>query len=214
MLIRGAQPNRRHIAVILGALANIFIGKAERIGKGLGMKIKTVITDGSQPIGNGIGPVLEARDVLYVLMNSPIAPMDLRKRSLFLAEEMLAMAGKPRSLAGKMLDSGAAYKKMVEIIREQGEKCTLPGLLKPGKFKYNFVAKKSGHISHIDNASISKIARIAGAPKDKGAGIYLHKHRMDKVKKGEKILTIYAENRQELNFAAEAMREFDGVEIK
>ena len=186
----------------------------ERIGKGLGMKIKTVITDGSQPVGNGIGPVLEARDVLYVLMNSPIAPMDLRKRSLFLAEEMLAMAGKPRNLARKILDSGAAYKKMVEIIREQGEKCVLPSLLKPGKYMLDVRAEKSGHISHIDNASISKIARIAGAPKDSGAGIFLHKHKRDKIKKGEKIFTIYSENRQELKFAVEMMKEFDGIEIK
>jgi putative thymidine phosphorylase len=186
----------------------------EKIGRGLGMRIKTVITDGSQPIGNGIGPLLEARDVLLVLMNSPSAPQDLRKKCIMLAEEMLAMAGKSRKLATEMLNSGKAYEKMVEIIKAQGEKCILPALLKPAKYKYNLMAQKSGRIVHIDNASISKIARIAGAPADKGAGIYLYRHRNERVAKGEKIFTVYAESRQKLGFAVDMMKEIDGVVIK
>lgn len=186
----------------------------EKIGKGLGMKIKTVITDGSQPIGNGIGPNLEAKDVLLVLIDSPKAPQDLKKKALFLAEEMLGMAGKPKKLAREMLESGKAYEKMVEIIKAQGEKCILPDLIKPGKFSYDFKSSKSGHISHIDNFSISKIARIAGAPNDKGAGIYLYKHTKEKVVKGEKVFTIYAENKQKLKFAIEMLKEIDGVQIK
>ncbi len=186
----------------------------EKIGKGLGMKIRTVITDGSQPIGNGIGPVLEAKDVLLVLMNSPSAPQDLRKKCLRLAEEMLVMAGKSRKIASEMLDSGKAYEKMVEIIKAQGEKCILPALLKPGKCKYDFTAAKAGRISRIDNISISKIARIAGAPIDKGAGIYLYKHKDDRVAKGEKIFTIYAENQQKLKFAVEILKEIDGIDVK
>jgi len=185
-----------------------------KIGKGLGMKIKTVITDGSQPIGNGIGPVLEAKDVLLVLMNSPSAPQDLKEKSLYLAEEMLAMAGKDKKLAKEILESGKAYEKMVEIIKMQGERCILPALLKPGKHKYDVFAPKSGHMSHISNSAISKIARIAGAPKDKGAGIYLYKHKNEKVKKGEKIFTIYAENKQALKFAVEIMKESEVFEIK
>lgn len=186
----------------------------EKIGKGLGMKIKTVITDGSQPIGNGIGPILEARDVLYVLMNSPFAPLDLRKKCLMLAEEMLVMAGKNKNLAKEMLDSGKAYDKMVEIIKAQGEKFILPALLHPGKYSYDVVSPKKGKLIHIDNSSISKIARIAGAPSDKGAGIFLHKHKHDPVEKGERIFTIYAESEQKLKFAVEIMKEIDGIVVK
>jgi len=186
----------------------------EKIGKGLGMKIKTVITDGNQPIGKGIGPLLEARDVLFVLMNSPLAPRDLKEKSIYLAEEMLAMAGMERKLARQILGSGEAYEKMVEIIKAQGEKCILPGLLKPGKYQYSVRAWRSGHISHISNSMISKIARIAGAPKDKGAGIYIYKQKMEKVKKGDKIMSVFAENRQELSFAVEIFRQSRVFEIK
>jgi thymidine phosphorylase len=186
----------------------------EKIGKGLGMKIRTIISDGSQPIGNGIGPLLEAKDVLLVLMNSPSAPQDLRKKCIRLAEEMLDMAGKSKKLATEMLETGKAYEKMVEIIKAQGEKFILPALLKPGKYKHDLVSKKAGRITHIDNRAISKIARIAGAPSDKAAGIYLYKHKNDKVEKGEKIFTIYAENEQKLKFAIGIMNEIDGVEIK
>ncbi len=186
----------------------------KKIGKGLGMKVETIITDGSQPIGNGIGPVLEARDVLKVLMNSPGAPQDLKKKAIMMAEKMLSMAGKPKKLARQLLESGKAYEKMVEIIRAQGERNIIPGVLKPGKFKHEVRAKKSGHVSHIDNLSISKIARIAGAPKDKGAGMYIYRHKMEKVKKGDKLFTIYSESRQKLRFAVEMLKDIDGYRIK
>lgn len=103
---------------------------------------------------------------------------------------------------------------MVEIIKMQGERCILPGILKPGRYKYHLISKKSGKITRIDNSSISKIARIAGAPADKKAGIFLYKHKSDKIKKGEKIFTIYAESRQKLEFAVEIMKEINGVKIE
>lgn len=187
----------------------------KKIGKGIGMVIKPVITDGSQPIGNGIGPNLEARDVLWLLKNDKRAPQDLKKRSLMLAEEILEMCGKDRKLAGEILESGKAYKKMIQIIKAQGKRTVNPGKIRLPAIKYNFMAKKSGKIIHVDNASISRIARLAGAPQDQGAGIYLCKHKGDSVKKGELIFTLYAENKQRMQFALDALKkaECDAVVI-
>ena len=193
--------------------ANKLSREFKKIGNALGMKIKVVITDGSQPIGNGIGPALEARDVLWLLKNDKRAPQDLRKKSLMLAEETLEMCGMDRKLAKEMLESGKAYKKMIQIINAQGKRITDPDKIKPAKLKYEYRAKKSGKITHIDNGFISRVARLAGAPQDKDAGMYLYKHKGDNVKKGEVIFTLYAEIRQKLEFAVDALKEGSGIII-
>ncbi len=185
----------------------------EKLGKGLGMKIKCIITDGSEPIGNGIGPALEARDVLWLLMNDIRAPSDLRKKAIYIAEEMLELAGKSRHLAKDVLFSGKAYDTFVKIIKAQGAKIINPDKIKLGKFTYKYFADRNGRILHIDNKEISKIARLAGAPQDKGAGIYLCKHKNSRVVKGEKIFTIYAENEEKLNFAVDTLATSKAVTI-
>ena len=54
----------------------------EYVADRLGLHCEAVITDGRQPVGRGIGPVLEARDVMQVLEGQPAAPPDLREKSL------------------------------------------------------------------------------------------------------------------------------------
>jgi putative thymidine phosphorylase len=191
----------------------------EEISKSLGIKVKVVLTDGTQPIGNGIGPSLEARDVLYVLLRDKKRPLDLEKKSLTMAGILLEMGGKAKKGQGykraqEILDSGIAYKKIVEIIKAQGGFEISPEKIKIGKFKFDFAAEKKGMIKSINNNSISKIARVAGAPDDKGAGIYLYKHVGDYVKKDEKIFTVYAHNRIKLDFAKKTLEKIDGVIIK
>jgi len=167
------------------------------IGKKLGMKIKVFFTNGSQPIGNGIGPVLEAMDVMKVLKNAPDAPQDLKKKSIMLATELLNLTGKYSSpisaekVITECLESGDAYKQMQRIIQAQGRK-QMP---KPGKHQMSVMAEKSGKVQVINNKLIANIARTAGAPKDVGAGVYVYKKLGDKVKKGEKLYTVYSENK-------------------
>ncbi len=191
----------------------------QKIGKKLGMKIKVAITDGSEPIGNGIGPVLEARDVVRVLKNHPKAPQDLRKKSLLLASQLIKscsingrQAKNSYALAKEMITSGKAWTVMKKIIVAQGAN-TDPEKLLPGEYTYDFKAKKTGKISHIYNATISKIARVAGAPFDKEAGIYLYYHKGDKVTKKETIFTIYSKNKQKLSYAKEILKTQECIRI-
>lgn len=174
----------------------------QRLGKMLGMKVEVVATRGDAPIGRGIGPVLEAIDVMSVLENKPDAPKDLLKKSIYMAGELLELCGKSKKgegkkLATKLIESGAALKKMNEIIDAQGRK-KMPPL---GKLTYLVVAEKSGKITGVDNKLISHVARVAGAPKNPGAGIAIEKNLGDKVKKGDLLYTIYAENKQRLSNA-------------
>jgi putative thymidine phosphorylase len=191
----------------------------ERLGKELGIKVITMITDGSQPIGNGIGPVLEAKDCIWVLKNDSRAPADLRQKSLEMAAIMLEFTGKAKkgqgmTLAAELLNSGKAYKKFVEIVHAQGGGDIDPSALKPYDTSYTLKADRAGQVCCIDNISFARIARMAGAPADPGAGILLHKHCGDTVRKGEPILTIYARSREKLSYALDVLKELDGIVVK
>jgi AMP phosphorylase len=76
-----------------------------------------------------------------------------------------------------------------------------------GDYKLEIFAERDGIILWLNNAGINDVARAAGAPKDKGAGILLNKKLNEKVSKGEKILTIYAEKERKLERANELLKE-------
>ena len=170
-----------------------------KIGKKLGMKIRVILTDGSHPIGNGIGPALEARDVLLILQNR--GPLDLKNKAVCMAGIILDMVGIKNSQkkALEILESGLAYKKMQEIIKAQGGNPNIqPEEIQIGKFKHEVKAKKSGKVNYISNNKISRIAKIAGAPFDKGAGIDLFVKIKSEVNHNSVLYTIHAENKEKL----------------
>jgi len=179
----------------------------ENIGKKLRKHVKVMITDGKQPIGNGIGPALEARDVLWILRRDRRKPLDLERKCISMCSEIFKMVGirNSRTKVLNILNSGKAYKKMKEIIKAQEGKVFDERDIAIGKFKLDVSTFRNGTVTKIDNRTISRLARVAGAPTDKGAGIYLHKHINDKVKNGEKIFSVYSESRQKLHFVREAM---------
>jgi putative thymidine phosphorylase len=177
--------------------------KFESLGKHFKRKIKVVLTRGDEPIGHGIGPVLEMLDIIKIFTHSEDKPLDLEKKSLFLAGEIFEMVGKSKkgegiSLAKKMLYSGLAFEKFKEIIKAQ--RGNFNGL-KPAKFKKDIIMKRKGKIIEIDNKKINSLARITGCPMDKSAGLYLYKHAGDKLEKGDKIITIYSESQSRLREA-------------
>jgi thymidine phosphorylase len=166
----------------------------EFVGDHFGVAVDVVTTDGSQPIGNGIGPVFEAQDVMAVLSNEPHAPADLREKSLRLAGHLLehdpALRGGTGYLrARELLGSGAALRQMQKIIDAQG-----PTLCsnKVGDLTADIRAAADGIVSGIDCLHFNRLARTAGAPLDKGAGIRLHKKLGDRVEAGEPLYRIHA----------------------
>ncbi|MBI2542036.1 AMP phosphorylase [Candidatus Woesearchaeota archaeon] len=181
----------------------------EKIGRRLKKRVKVLITDGTQPIGNGIGPALEARDVLWLLKRDPRRPIDLEKKCLMMCANLFGMIGIKDGYRKSLyiLNSGKAYSKMVEIIKAQGGKETAAEDISIGKFSHDVLSSKSGNVKSIDNMMISRISRIAGAPADKGAGIYLCKHVGDKVRRGETLFTIYSEGRHEFEYAKDVAKQ-------
>jgi putative thymidine phosphorylase len=177
--------------------------KFEYIGKSFNRKMEVVLTRGDEPIGNGIGPALEMIDIIKVLSRSSDRPLDLEKKSLFLAGEIFELVGKAKkgqgvSLAKEILESGKAFSKFKEIIIAQKGSMKK---LHAAKFKKDIIMKRTGKISDIDNKKINFLARTAGCPMDKNAGLYLYNHVGDSIQKGEKIITIYSESKSRLNAA-------------
>lgn len=183
-------------------VANKLVERITDTAAALDLNVRTVCTDGSQPVGWGIGPALEAKDVLAILRNEPDAPLDLRQKSLALAAEILEMGNKAESgsglaMATQLLDSGSAYDKFVEICEAQGafrEPDTAP-------YHQTIEAPQGGILSYINCRSIAKLAKLAGAPADKTAGVELHCHLGQTIEKGAPIFTIHAESQGELEYA-------------
>lgn len=187
----------------------------EYVARHLGIVIDVVLTDGSQPVGRGVGPVLEARDVMSVLRNEADAPDDLRERAVMLAGRILEFdpvleGGKGYARALELLASGAALAAMERIIDAQGRRLEQPSL---GALRFDVQASAAGRVATIDCERIARIARLAGAPMDKGAGIDLLRKVGSEVRLGEVLYSIYANSGTGLGFARELAEEHPGYEL-
>ena len=168
----------------------------------IGLKSTVLQTDGRQPVGNGVGPALEALDVLSVLKGKPDAPQDLRVRSVALAAALLELSGAVGSGMGfqraeETLDSGVAWAKFQAICEAQGGMRTPP----VSSQRRVIDADVSGEILGLDNRRLAKAAKLAGAPDAKAAGIKLHVRPGDRVEKGAPLFTLHAETPGELAYA-------------
>ncbi len=189
--------------------------KFEMVGHRMGLKINVVFSDGSKPIGRGVGPALEARDVLDVLQNNPHAPKDLRKQSLYLAGQVLEFSPQvaPNTglkIATEILESGKAWKKFQAICDAQGGMREIPS----APHSHTITACKDGIVAGINNRRLATIAKLAGAPRAKAAGIELHTNVNSQVEKDQPLFTIYAEAKGELEYAVSAIRsEHDVMQV-
>ena len=186
----------------------------EYVGDMLSIEIDAVITDGSEPIGNGVGAVLEARDVMKVLRNKEDAPQDLKEKSLFLAGRILEFDPKLRGgqgyhVAKEILTSGRALETMNKIIHAQG-KAPQPQL---GHLTRDIVSNISGVVESIDNERINKIGVMAGASQYPGAGLDLLKKVGDRVEQGETLYRIHSVNSTDFAFANSMVDGYTGYEI-
>lgn len=193
--------------------------KFEDLGKRLHMKVAVIITDGSEPIGNGIGPSLEARDVLWTLKNSAKGSILLKNKGIRMAGILLELTGKAKKgkgfeMAREIVETGKAYTKFMEIIKAQGGKIQKPEEIRLAKKSWTALTKKTGKITHIDNGIINKLARIAGAPHDQEAGVYLYHHKGDHVVKGDPLFTLYSDSEERLAYAKEIAMTRLGIEVK
>ena len=200
------------------AVARQLEKKFQVVAKAFKMKLEVKFDQALEPIGQGIGPALEARDVVRVLQQTDNRPLDLEAKAIGLATELLYLSGKGTLAACRRqvtdaLRSGQAWKKMQQIIAAQGgQKIRDAEQLMAGAVEYHIRAKKSGSVKNINNRAIDEIARTLGAPDHKQAGIYLQAKRGHRVTRGDKIFTLYSYNHDRIHLALKAL-EIDTVMI-
>jgi thymidine phosphorylase len=200
-----SEPTARHLAERIRAVATHF-----------GLMATCLVTDGLQPVGRGIGPALEALDVLAVLQGSRDAPDDLRRRAAALAGVALEIGGKVAkgegaAIALETITDGRALKKFLAICRAQG------GIRAPPKAAnvHPLIAPRAGRIVQINNRKLSRLAKLAGAPEAKAAGVFSHVKLGQEIDRGQVMLDIHAESTGELAYALEyARRSPDIIEIE
>ncbi len=170
------------------------------VSKRFGVETRVVRSDGTQPVGRGIGPALEARDVLAVLQNNVQAPLDLREKAVALAGALLELAAATKdggALAGEVLQSGRAWQKFQRICEAQGGMRVPP----QSRYQHPVVAPRPGYLIGVNNRKIARVAKLAGAPDAKAAGLDLHVRLGDRVAEDQPLYTIHAESPGELDYA-------------
>lgn len=204
------------IDVPIGTTAKIrSLAQAEQLKKLLhfvahqfNIKIKVIFTDGSQPVGRGIGPALEARDILAVLKNDANAPSDLREHALILAGHLIEFCPKVKlhkgfEIAQQILSSGKALIKFQSICHAQGGMREIP----IASYINTVESPYAGTILNIDNRHIATIAKLAGAPDAKSAGVELLVKLGTIVEKSQPLFKIHAETKGQLNYALDFLRQ-------
>jgi len=182
------------------------------LGKRLGLNIQCALTFGDQPLGCGIGPALEAREALATLMGG--GPADLRDKAVSLAGMLFEMIGAEngRAKAEEMIDSGKAEAKMREIIAVQGGNPKVqPDDLPIGCEHIEVKSNRAGKVIWLSTDNIVRIAREAGAPKEKGAGMILHAKLGDTVHKDSVLFEIYADRSSKLTSALELAKQLPPI---
>ena len=192
--------------------------KFKQVGDHFNLKLRVVYTDGSQPIGRGVGPSLEMLDILKILQNKPDAPQDLKTKTLFLAAELMDLCKikNSKKLAREILESGKAYEKFKQVINTQNNSDDFEkriNKIKLAKYKKTILASRSGKIKSIDNKKINSLCKVLGTPESKSAGVYLHKH-VGGVKKSEKLITLYSETKDKLKDGLKYYRGFNPIVLR
>jgi thymidine phosphorylase len=192
------------------AAAKALSERLRAVGGALGIKVQVEETDGTQPVGRGIGPALEARDVLQVLQAK--GPPDLRDRALRLAGAVMELAGaaaggQGESMATAALDDGRAWRKFQAICTAQG------GMREPPRASITHMveAAETAIVEGFDNRRLARLAKLAGAPSHKAAGLELHVRVGDPIERGQPLFTLHAGAPGELAYALDYLATQQGI---
>ena len=224
-------PYGKHVKVHKLEDANLVKRKFLYLAKRFNVKLYVNVHETEEPAGRGIGPLLETKEALKVLEQREDRPMDLEKRAIFLGGTLLDLCledadkelksriasefGSGTKWAEYILESGHALAKMREIIKAQGgNSAIMSNDLKPGKHKYDVIAKRSGTVKSIHSKNVTILAKILGAPAHKKSGLYLYQKMGEKVITGKPMFTLYSEQEYNLKEAIDSLSQFPVLEFE
>ena len=196
--------------------AKAYVHDFMELGNRLGINVECAITYGDQPVGSAVGPGLEARECIRILEGNG-HPSSVIEKACELAGIILEMGGIPNGAdeARRILDSGEALKKFREIVAAQGGKPDITSEdIKIGQYKLEVLSTKAGYVHTIKNKDIVQIARAAGAPSDKGAGLLILRKKGQRVEKGDVLMEIYADVESKCQRAKDIAIKLAPIEIE
>ncbi len=178
------------------------------IGKLAGKQMTAILTGMDEPLGHKIGNALEVVEAIDTLKGN--GPADFIEVVMTIAQELIIYAGitndmeDARKLLNQAINDGSAYAKFVSFVKAQdGDVSTLEhfdDLL--SKHTVELKATKDGYITTIDALTIGKAAMRLGAGRetkqdqiDLSVGVDLHVKVGYPIKKGQKIATLYVNNK-------------------
>lgn len=177
-----------------------------QVGVNCGLQVSCIITDGSKPVGRGIGPAQEAKDLVAVLSGDLDAPKDLREKGILLSAHLLNLADETNQYGGldgcithatTLLDNGAAMAQFEKILNAQGGIKSIP----EAAFQHTEFSEQEGDVIQFDNRKLARLAKLAGAPFTQASGLRLHATVGDSLRKGDKLFTIFSNSAGELDYA-------------
>ena len=185
------------------------------IGRGAGRQVVAVITDMNQPLGQTVGNSLEVQEAIDTLRGE--GPADLEDLSIILAAHMLVLGGRSSDWDNavtevrKVLDSGQALKKFMQMITAQGGMLDFnqPDYELPmAEFEAEVRADKDGYVSELNALEVGKTAMLLGAGRERlgdnidyTAGVKMAKKYADYVTAGEVIATVYSNDKARIDAA-------------
>jgi pyrimidine-nucleoside phosphorylase len=180
------------------------------IGSKFDKKMIAFITDMSQPLGYTAGNWIEVLEAIECLHGR--GPADLMEVTYTLAGAMLMLGGKVKTIAEgieeseKVLTSGKAYRKLIEIVAHQGgdpKYVENPAQYPQPKFKAEVLAVSDGFIESVDALEVGLACVEIGAGRkkirekvDPNAGVLLKKKVGDPVVRGECVAILQADRKE------------------
>ncbi len=201
------------------------IGEAEKLAarfmtqtNRFGMSFRALITFGGEPIGFSIGPALEAREALETMINRKGSP-SLVDKAMAIAGAVIELSGKAEvgegaRLARRQFESGKTLEVFRRIIEAQGGDPNIkPDDLPLGSYSETIYSTREGGIVKLSNKAFNAIARVAGAPHDKAAGVKLHVKIGYRIRPGDPLFTIYSSSEARLEEAVSLAKSLEPIEV-
>lgn len=184
-----------------------------QVGAKLGLPIRAVLSDMSQPLGYAAGNTLEVIECIEILkgdkglLHTDVSSTDLRELTLQLCAHMLQLGkitkslAEARKLANQKLSDGSAWKKFVEMVAAHGgdvSKIQNTTHLPLSKKTAVIRAGKKGYITAMDTERLGWLLVEMGGGRrqvtdkiDFGVGFVFHRKLGTQVKTGDPLATVY-----------------------
>ncbi len=191
-----------------------------KLGENAGRRTCALITDMDVPLGKNIGNSLEVIEAVDTLKGK--GPEDLTHEALYLAANMLELAGKGdedtcMKLAQSVIDDLSALNCLKEMVKAQhGDVSVIEDTDNFIKAKYSFEVKadRAGYIAHMDTEGCGIASMMLGAGRetldskiDMAAGIIIEKKTGDRVEIGDVLATLYADDEKLFDKAEQKYKE-------